>query len=853
MLVAVNLYDTATRRDDSLKSMKPKYLLQPKSWVSLAVGTFAGFFQPEIWAETIQEEVIVSGKRTALATVQEIKRDKMEIVDSVIADDIGKLPDINVTDAMSRVTGVQILRDRGEGAGVAIRGLTQMETLFNGREIFTAGAGRNLDFADIPSEMLAGIDVYKTSSAGLIEGGVGGTVDLRTRRPFDFSGLQGAASARVIHGDLVDDQQPQFSSLLSNRWQSENFGEFGALLNVAYQRRAWREDQKSSGNPIARNNLIAGQSVVVPNGAIDTVTRGLRERIGGSMILQWRPSDRWDLYAEAHHAQFKTWQDGYQLFLNPSASFAANNVSLFPGTGDVQNLTWSNPTVSNWGSARDTLDRTSQLALGGSWNRDALTLKTDLSYTESHNNLFYSVITRDGSAGSLTQNVASLNNTLTDVSFNKAGMVYASRPFDGGLWAWQADGEYRFTDSFFDALSAGVRFAQRNATDAPGQVTVYQPAAVAIANASALSIASAYSDYLVGNPQTARDVQAVRNTLGLASALPTSNPLGTWTIQEDTRSGYLMARFNGAVDGNFGVRVVATQDQVSGYQSVPASTGTAPLGLDHAYIDALPSMNVRYELAKGLFLRGAASKSVTRPDFNQLSPSLTLNSAQRNGAAGNPALQPIRSDNFDIAVERYFNPTTSVSLTGFFKQVEGFVTTVSNPELHDGLIYQVSRPQSGNNAEIKGFEAGYQQFYDFLPSWLNGLGLQANYTYIESATPSSILGQNVPLQNLSKHSYNLIGLYERGPLSARIAYNWRDTFLSGIGNFVGVGALPIYTQAYGWLDASLGYKVDEHLSLALEGTNLLGTRRVSYFGVETRPQSSWINDVQVGASVTVHF
>ena len=86
----------------------------------------------------------------------------------------------------------------------AVRGLVQVETTLNGREIFTGGFGRALDYADLPSEMLAGIDVYKTSQAGRLEGGLGGTVDLRTRRPFDFREQTLALSARQLHGDLVD-------------------------------------------------------------------------------------------------------------------------------------------------------------------------------------------------------------------------------------------------------------------------------------------------------------------------------------------------------------------------------------------------------------------------------------------------------------------------------------------------------------------------------------------------------------------------------------------------------------------------------------------------------------------------
>lgn len=802
----------------------------------------------------VLSDIVVVGTRASLRSAQAIKRSKLEIVDSVVADDITKLPDFNVTDTLQRVTGVQILRDRGEGAGVAIRGLTQMETTLNGREVFTAGNGRNLDFADIPSEMVAGIDVYKTSSADHIEGGIGGAIDLRTRKPFDFAGREIVATARVIHGDLVNKSRPQFSLLASDRWNTGG-GEVGALINVSYQKRAWREDQKGTGNPTAIN--VGGQTAYAPNGFTDTVTLGERERIGASMVLQWKPTDRLDLYAELHHAQFKTMQDGYQLLVTPSGAppaFNAGSVVLSPGSSDVQSMAWTNPTVSSWGSARDTVDRTTQLAVGGTWSGDALTLKSDVSYTKSYNNLFYSVITVNGTSPTLTQGYG-VSNQLAAPTFTTAGMVYASRPFDGDLTAAQVDGEYRLSGAILDTISAGVRYAKREATDAPGQV-VFFPAAVPVSNGAGLVVASPYNGYLVGAPSAARNVAAVYNGLGIAAPIPTGNPLGTWTIREDTLSGYLMTKFkaeNRRLDGNLGLRVVHTREQVEGNQSDPAVGGVAPIHADHDYLDTLPSINLRYQLASGLYLRGAVSKTLTRPDFNQLSPSLTLNGVQHNGTAGNPELRPIRADNYDIALERYFSKTTSVYLTGFMKKVDGFLTTVSNPETYDGVTYQVSRPRNTDRGDITGVEVGYQQFYDFLPGWMSGLGLQANYTWVDSRTPSSLLGQEVPLQNLSKRSYNVIGMYEKGPVSVRIAYNWRDKFLSGIANVVGVGALPVYTKAYGWLDASFSYHFDKRLSLAIEGTNLLKTERSSYYGVETRPQTTWTNDRQIGATLTVRF
>lgn len=828
------------------------------------------------------EPVVVVGKRASLGSAQALKRYKMEIVDSVVAEDINKLPDFNVTDALSRVTGVQILQDRGEGSGVAIRGLTQMETLLNGREVFTAGSGRTLNFADIPSEMLAGLDVYKTTSARQIEGGVGGTVNIRTHRPFDFKDRQLFGSARMIRGNLADDQKPQFSTLLSDRLQTEDFGEFGALLNFVYQERPFREDQKSAGNPIARTNIVPGQRVILPNGTSETSSLGERDRTAGSVVLQWRPTDHFDLYAEANYSEFKTIQNSYQINVTPSPAFVAGSPTLFPGSIDLQSISWKNAPISILSFARDTVDRTEQEAIGGSWDHGPLTLKADLSYTKSYNNLFFSGPVFGGIAPVFSQNLSgaipstsvSGVDLLNPANFQYSSIAYRSLPFRGDLAAIQFDGDYKFTDSIFKSISAGIRYAKRCADNAPGLII----ADTAVAGLSAAGVpayvaANPVSNFLdgqganiggfmAGNLNYARDAVALRKAVGINTPIPSAgNPLGVWKINEETGGAFVMAEFKTAgvpLDVQLGLRVVRTQESVSGSQSNPSSGIVQPINIDHTDFDYLPSMNLRYKLQPDLYLRFGVSKTLTRQNFDQLSPSLTLirntvTPSLNQGSAGNPQLKPVRSDNFDVSVEKYFNSSASVTISGFWKQVDGFLTTVSNPEVHDGLTYQVSRPQNTTSASIEGFEVGYQQFYDFLPGLLSGLGLQANYTFVDSETPSTVLGQNVPLQNLSKHSYNLVGMYEKGPVSARIAYNWRDAFLSGINNFVGVGAVPAYTHGYGWLNASLGYRINEHFTVSLEGVNLLGTIRSSYYGTETRPQSVWVNDTQVSFTTTVRF
>jgi TonB-dependent receptor len=372
---------------------------------------------------------------------------------------------------------------------------------------------------------------------------------------------------------------------------------------------------------------------------------------------------------------------------------------------------------------------------------------------------------------------------------------------------------------------------------------------------------SSIGTFLVGDLATARDAVGLRNAFGITAPIPASaSPDTLWAIREDTQSAYVMATFKGTdtpVDGNAGLRVVRTREQVSGAQTVPTTHAVAPVDVDSSHTDVLPSMNLRYRLGDGLYLRGAASKTITRPDFNQLSPSLTLvsnavNPSLNQGNAGNPDLKAVRSTNWDLAAERYVSPVTSVSATVFLKHVDGFVTTVSSPETHDGAVYLVSRPHNGNAARIAGAEAGYQQFFDALPGWMRGLGVQANVTYVHSAMPDGARGDQ-PLPNLSRRSANLVGLYEQGALSARVAYNWRDRFLSGYTSVVGVGALPTFMRGYGWLDASAAYRLSDRISLSLEGTNLLRTVRTTYFGVATRPQSAWINDRQIGVAAMVHL
>lgn len=841
------------------------------------------------------QQIIVTGTRSSVESAQERKRASDDIVDGIVAEEINRLPDLSVADAVQRITGVQITRDRGEASVAAVRGLVQIETTLNGREIFTAGFGRALDYADLPSELLSGIDVYKSSQVSRIEGGLGGTVDLRTRRPFDFRQPTLALSARLLHGDLVDESQGQFSLLYGQRARVGS-GEAAVLVNLVAQDRSWREDMKGTGTPMlcraantsgCRVDLVPGQATVAPGSTSESTSLGRRDRRAGSLMLGWRPGAGLDLYAEAHHAELHTVQDTQQINAGPNfgagSGFDPASVLLFPGTNDVQRITWTQVPVSVLSFARDTVDRTSQFAAGGSWVQDELRISADLSHTRSMNQLFFSGPSLGGTVARFTHDLAGTVPTTavagTDLgdaaNLRYVSLLYRVRPLHGSLLAGRVDAEWQLDSGALERIAFGWRQARRKADNAPNLIfgDIAVPGTVLAADRPGRTTVYPYAPFLDGHGGSlenyrvdtladARDAAALRQAFGIGAALPTAGgPLGVWRIHETTDAAYVQTGWRAAalaLDGQAGVRLVRTSSSLAGNQSVPSSGGIGPITIDATTTDWLPSASLRWRPGGPWQLRAAASRTITRPDFNLLSPSITLtpnsiNPQLNQGTAGNPHLRPLRATNADLAVEADWRAGHAASVALFWKRVDGFVVTRSQAEQHDGQLYQISRPYNADTARIRGVELAYLRFLDFLPDAWRGLGLQVNATFLDSSTFDRTLGAHVALPNLSRRSANVVGLYEHGAWSARLAWNWRSSFPSGTTNVVGLGAFQATTRAYGWLDASLRWRVSDRLTWSLDGGNLLGTLRRSSFGVDTRPQFAWVNDRQFGTSLSLRI
>ncbi|MDI1250649.1 MAG: TonB-dependent receptor [Lacunisphaera sp.] len=857
------------------------------------------------------ETFVVSGLRASLASAADIKKSKLELVDSIVASDIDKLPDINASYALSRIPGVQLAHTfsgLGGNGAVTIHGLNQIVNTLDGREVVTPGGiangtggvgtgFRTFDYSQIPSALIAGIDVYKTSAANQIDGGLGGLVDVRMRKPFDFApGYGGGVTAGTSHSTLRGGHEQNYN-IFGNASLQTDFGKIGILVAISDITTPWREDAIGIGAPTPNATVATGAATALSaTGYTNNASYGEFKTQGFNTVLQWQPTKSLGLYAGANHNKWRNIQDTVQFGTNlPVSASVAGSGTMFAGsTTAVQSATFSNITGTAYGLIRDLQNDLKMYNFGGKYTSGDLTVDFDLNrYTSSnrfYNNIVFASIAIPSLNYDLGGDIPSVKISgvsLQDPSaYRLAQVAYRLFPSNSEGRAARIDAQYNVKRGFLSKIIAGVRYASTTSDNLPtglflGSFNIPATANLLSNYDSSLwrpspiqNLFSGYTQpqfqqYWVSNPGTLRDADKLFKSYNATNTPATSttvNKLSLYDIKETTTALYLMPQFTGKIagyqfDGNIGLRAVQTKENTGGYKGATSAVAV-PLTLKTSYWDYLPSFNARMKLSEQLYLRVAVSKTITRPNFGSLSPSVTLNANPvdpnlNSGSQGNPDLKPIRATSFDLSAEYYFNKSDVVYAAVFQKDVKGFIGSFSEPRTYDGVTYLIRTSKNLSPATIKGFELGFQTFFTALPAPFDGFGLQANYTYVDSSTPTTVSGVgtpvDAPLTNLSKTSYNIIAMYEKGPFSARVAYNYRSSFVTGFAYYVNTGLLNQELEGYADLDASLNYNLTKNVQIAVQGVNLTNTLRYQYFGTKQFPSNIYLDGRQLMASVTLRF
>jgi iron complex outermembrane receptor protein len=819
--------------------------------------------------------VIVTGIRKSLQDSLRQKRNSDRVEEVITAEDIGKFPDKNVADSLSRATGVNVVTGTSAGGGfgenehISIRGTDPNLnlTLLDGHNMATGdwfvldqtAGGRAFNYTMLPSEVVGTINVIKSSSADLPEGGMGGTVDVHVRQPLDLPSNTAAFSVEALYSSRPDKTTPQLSGMYS--WKN-GAHTFGVLVGAFYEQRDFRRDgQEILGYGAQDNFAGSGKTVLVPSLIGAAYFTQQRTREGANFATQWKPSDTFELdfsglythlKADNENHNFMMWGSKLQA-VTPSAYTTVTNPA--DGQTYLTSADWTvaettgTPSIVQDDIFRRAHSDSYSLNLDMNWQAtDKLNLKGQIGWTAGEGDTDDSAAWETYWSG--TGASFKLGNPTAKVSYpglptDPTSAAYLNNQYS---WSWggavkspdreayaKIDADYAMNAGALKSIDFGARYTDHTrrlddiayswAGNSAGGINLATVYTGGITPDNYGSDIGGLPTYTFASGQAVYDYEDSHNggrVFGFYAP-------ASFAVHEKTDAYYVMAKLSGdRWNGNIGVRAVHTNETSTQYSTnYPVGTPTTPsvfgayaqFDTKHDYWDVLPSATLNYKATDDIIIRAAASTVMTRPGFAQLAGAYYLDDANYTGTAGgNPDLDPYKANQYNLGVEWYFAPQSLFSVTLFDIDFSNFITSdtftgfyydVLNPTGHE---FTLTGPSNGGKAKDTGYEVSLQQP---LP---DGFGYILNFTNSngKSADGKAIDGN-------SKYTYNATLYYENSKVSARLAYNYRSKFQSGIDR-----ATPMWQDDYGTLDASFSYNLTQHIAVTVEAQNL-GDSKLYYF------------------------
>jgi iron complex outermembrane receptor protein len=869
------------------------------------------------------EEIIVTSVRESLDNALKAKRDGDTILDSISAEGLGKFPSRNVADALGNVAGVVVQRTStamgnmattsgGEGQFVTIRGLGEDFSIvtLNGRILATDNVGRQFAFDVLPSEMISGADVFKAARAQNLEGSIGGAVDLRSARPFDYAGegLQVFGSSDGEYTDLADDWGKRVSGVVSNTFLDDRVG---ALLSVSWSKRKVRTDNlheysATSDSEASWNTDINGNGAIDEDDAhyiwphfysVGTIS-GEFERLGLTTALQFQVADNFALTLDGLYTRYDSSTNNYaaSFHLDPredQADTSDEGAKWVPGTVRLN----PNGVVTGFGIndlVAEVLDdenprvvKTTMFGVNAAWDvSDRLHLIGDAYLSEakrdSGGQSRFVVAGIPGSSGVFSTNGAGLPNLAVTIPGDRTLAQATDDDYDVHYIGIQGDNlRDRVASGKLDArldmesgalsdVKFGAAYTSRDKSD-----TVVDNANTTSCNycgypfsfgaidadvVRPLPVTHLLRDISGGFPRNfaSFDINAYLASLRRADNNPaivdpnTGEPYPTgysqqvletdlplsFDVEEKTTAAYVQADFKGERwRADLGLRYVHTATDSTGHSieilSITKRPGNqadydvelsepTPVSGGGSYSKLLPSANFSFDIRPDLRVRLAASEVIARPSLDELSSASDATSAASGDFvifnAGNPQLKPTQADQYDISLEWYLSPQSMLSAAVFYKDISDFVTTVTTQQVIQGQDFSVVNVVNGDDAKVTGAEIAGQFIFD------NGFGVVANVA--STSSDAHLGGVSGDLEGVIPHSYSLKLLYEKYGWSNQVSYSYASRYTSVLSGMI--EGVPVYTDAYKDLSATISYNFGQRYTVFVEGSNLLNETQYAY-------------------------
>lgn len=740
---------------------------------------------------------------------------------------------------------------------------------------------RAVGYNQFQSGLVQAVEVNKSPRADHVEGGLGGFIDVQPRRPLDLGKRYAAFSADVTKNELADDTAPGLFAMYSDVL-TDNLGFMvSAEWDNRVSRTDNFETNGYGLRTITVDGAeVTGWYPNHVNGRLHNIDR---DRLNVSSSLQWKPSDRLDITLDlllTNSDQAETeYLRGYRINQGTrnvtDATFVEDN-----GENSFTNISTSGAGLFLWNQEERSDIENMNVGLNLKFQAtDKLAINVDMSLSETEAPIMLSGVLSRNTATQMTYDkfgagkLPSMTSSSPVTDPNHYTLVWVTKAghlIDDRLSQFRVDATYEFGGDWLQTIQFGARTYRQDRRDRSRYLGTTKWRGDAISDHGG-GVLVHPADFLSGLGLSIPANTPAPNRAFTANELETITEADTHAWQNHTASSianfpdwstpfnedlnhdddgdamYLMVEFAGEFGntpytGNMGVRAVdnstGSRGEISAPIDIDYSDPSAPviitsapeyLTIGHEYSEVLPSLNLRFDPTDEIVIRFAAAKVLSRPRFLDLSPRQTVQANNRTTRGGNGTLDPTTAVQFDLALEWYFDDYSIASVGLFTKDIEGFVQQEQTPTPFPGVIdpdtnkpleLLAFRPLNSGDSGMTGIELAFQRtFADLLPAPWDGLGVIANYTYIDSDTDfeNTVTGASYGIPGLSENTVNLTLFYEKGPLSGRVSYNFRDEFLD---SSFDSSRNPVFVDAYEQWDISFGYTVNDNLSISLEGINL---------------------------------
>jgi TonB-dependent receptor len=801
------------------------------------------------------DEILVIGQRASLASALNRQRNADSLKSIVTRDLIGQLPDQNVTEAIRRLPGVNVLNDQGEGRFFVLRGLDPNlnSTSINGVRVpAPEGDVRGVALDVIPSELVESIEVQKSLTPDMDGDALGGSVDINTTSAFDRKGTRVAVIAEGQFNNLQDRLSPKVGFDASTIFG----GKLGVAAGFSWQDRRFGSENAEASDFQEEDGVFFPEEIEFR----DYVIR--RNRIGATLNLDYKLSDSTTFFARGLYSRFldDEFRSIERFEFDEGATGGAGLLSLF----DVDQFDadeGNEITIGRDVRSRLEIQEIISLTAGGVTFAGPWTLRHQFGYSlasESEPGTVQPIFERSFEPGDGLIIAADFANLVPSVSVTPDGDIRDTDEFEldvveftdgftedrewsgkfdlarnfnlaSGRLELQIGGKFRLREKFLDVFETEIEDFEFD--DDVLLTPFVQPVEFGLAEINPLPGGQAFVDFFDANRAGFVENDAVTTFLSAAAS---------YRAEEDIFAGYGLARFeNGPLRAILGLRVEHTQNDLfgnlvafieeeeddDGNVITPDTTIVTPTVFENDYTNLLPSLNLRYQAGDDVIIRLAGYRSLGRPNFEQLAPRFEVE--DNEGAFGNPFLQPFTAWNADVGFEWYFEPNAVVSVGGFYKRINDFIFEfegeeedfASLPFAGGGLdtfdIEEFTVFLNGEDARVLGLEFAYQQNLSFLPGLLDGTLIAVNYTLSDSRATLPD-GREISLPTNSRHVVSGTVGYEKGPLSLRFGGVYRSSYLDEIG---GDAFEDRFVTDHFQIDLSIKYRLKKHLLVYAEAVN----------------------------------